>query len=244
MLRLLTLNVGLSRDRFGPWSDRLEVAAEAIRRADPDVALLQAVERRPRNGTETDQAADLAAGLGAGWHASFVAAADRHDGSAVGTAWLSRAPLAIDHRRLTLLTPDEDPNPRVVSYANVRGVTVWNTYFSWVEAQARRNVEETLEAIGEEPGAAVVAGDFNCAPQNSALDLLRRRGWTDVWEKLRPSDDGLTFFENGRLAKRIDYVWASPALASRLGSIDRIAVDPGSGGYRVSDHAGLVVSIT
>jgi endonuclease/exonuclease/phosphatase family metal-dependent hydrolase len=242
MLRLVTLNVGLGGDRFGRWSDRLAVAADVIRRTNPDVALLQAVERRPRDGAVTDQAGDLAANLGTGWHAHFVAAAGRHGGSAVGTAWLSRAPLAIDRRSLTLLTEEQDPNPRVLSHAYVEGVSVWNAYFSWVEAQARRNVEETLEAVGEKPGAAVVAGDFNCVPRNSALDLLRRRGWIDVWKELRPNDDGLTFFENGRLAKRIDYVWASPALASRLGSIDPIAVDPGSGGYRVSDHAGLLVT--
>jgi endonuclease/exonuclease/phosphatase family metal-dependent hydrolase len=56
-------------------------------------------------------------------------------------------------------------------------------------------------------------------------------------------ESGYTFVEEGRLSKRIDYAWLNQELAGSLRSIAVIAGESAPDGLRVSDHAGLQVTL-
>jgi endonuclease/exonuclease/phosphatase (EEP) superfamily protein YafD len=92
-------------------------------------------------------------------------------------------------------------------------------------------------------GAALLVGDLNTVSESDLMRRLAADGWTDVWAYLRPQDAGYTF-ESNAPDKRIDYVWARQELLSSLREIDVVKEKPNADGARLSDHLGLVVTLT
>lgn len=246
MAAVMSLNLQYDNDRHGPWERRKRLIAEAARAAGADVLMLQAVRRYPSGSRAPDQAAQLAALSNGDYRLSrFEPAEERGDGGAEGNACVSRAPCrTFDSLRLRSEPGDEDPVRRMV----LRGafdwpegrLTVLNAHFSWVESQARRNVDEALPFIRSTGGPAILVGDFNMRPDAEPLKKLRGLGWTDVWEALRPGEDGFTF-ESDAPVQRIDYVWASPGLEKHIRRIEVVRTQ--SIGARLSDHLGLCVRL-
>jgi endonuclease/exonuclease/phosphatase family metal-dependent hydrolase len=101
-----------------------------------------------------------------------------------------------------------------------------------VAAQAADNACELLD------GDALLPGDLNNPPDAQPIQDLKAAGWRDLWAELHPGKDGFTF-ESSRPRLRIDYAFASPALFSRVQSIEIVANSAG----HASDHFGLLVTL-
>jgi exonuclease III len=92
-------------------------------------------------------------------------------------------------------------------------------------------------------GFCLLVGDLNITPESGHLDPFSDAGWTDAWSELRPQEGGFTFFEAGRLARRIDYVWVNRDLRPYLAGVDIAAHLQHSSGARVSDHVALQAAL-
>lgn len=245
MPSLLTWNLGYCDERFGPWPTRRQLVEAELARGAHELALFQAVER---TRDRVDAMTEFAAVFPDARRSEFVAASGE-PGREVGCGVLSWVPLrALRRLRLsTVAGADDDRSERVVVAVEIgeAGYEMWiaNAHFSWVEAQARSNVAETLEWLSALEGPKVLAGDMNNEPSSDVFTPLRRAGWVDAWEALRPGEDGRTFLENGRLVKRIDHAWVSPEAEPLLRAVDRVGMEAAPDGLRVSDHFGLALRL-
>jgi endonuclease/exonuclease/phosphatase family metal-dependent hydrolase len=247
MLSILTLNINYQVDKHGPWEIRKTLIEEVIARSNPDIIALQAVARPPRSEEEPDQALQLMALMPDYRYVFFQPAEESLDGSAKGSAVMSRLPMSKrDSLALSLRPGLQDTDQRRVLHAcfelPVGTFHLFNAHFSWVGEQASDNLDEALPYIetGDEP--ALLVGDFNIPAGEPLLARLRQAGWTDAWTALHPGEEGLTF-EAGSLSIRIDYAWLNPALAPHLDSIEIIANEALDGHARLSDHLGLLVRL-
>ncbi len=69
----------------------------------------------------------------------------------------------------------------------------------------------------------------------SGIDLLQREGYVDCFRTINPRTPGFTC-PAGALAGRIDFIFASPELASRLTHSDVVSTGNGVRGEEASDH--------
>jgi endonuclease/exonuclease/phosphatase family metal-dependent hydrolase len=241
-MKLLTLNLNGYAEKHGPWERRRERIIELLGRERPDVLALQAVATDPARDGGLDQATQLArARPEYGW--LHVEPPDLA-GLQPGSAFLSRLPL---HDIAALpLTPRPgcaDSSPRVALHACIAlplgPLHVFNAHLSWVPAQAAENLRELLPWVASFGAPAIVAGDLNTPADSPLLDALRDRGFRDLWQQLRGDEPGPTF-ESHDPSLRIDFVWASAALAARARDIERL--DGERDGEHLSDHLGLSAS--
>lgn len=245
MITLVTLNINYDGDRHGPWEARRLLIEQALERTYPDILLLQAVLQDPTQFRGEDQASQLSSLLPDFEHVYFVPAETLPGRIVHGSAILARLPFAArDSLTLNLRPGLDDTHQRTVVYSrfDLPGgpLHVFNAHFSWNPEQGKDNLEETLPFIDSVKDPALLAGDFNIPPESGLLDILRRAGWVDAWEHLRPGEAGHTF-EAHRPTTRIDYLWANPALAPHLKGIERLRYENGS--IRLSDHLGLRVEL-
>lgn len=243
MLKIMTLNLNFLVDKHGAWQERRRLIAQEIERHSPDITTLQAV-RRTSNGA--NQADELSALVPDQAYVTFVAAAEHADGTADGSAFLSRLPaVTIDSRRLTLPEHPEDSTPRILILAAFKrpqtDLSILNCHFSWISKQSVSGVSEALSFLRPITGPVVMVGDMNSSPESEAMQKLASEGFTDVWRKLHPQDAGYTF-EADQPGMRIDYVWVSEALKPRLQGIERVGTPPPQP-PRLSDHLGLIVTL-
>jgi len=249
-MKVMTLNLNFCESKHGRWPARRELIVEAIRQHAPDIVAFQAVRKEPENENGKDQAAQMADRLPEFKHVVFVAAAQHGDGRQDGSAFLSRFPFEqVHHRALSLgIEPPhgaEDPATRIILFARLTSPTlsIFNSHYSWGYPQAASNLQEALSYMRQIDGPALLVGDLNNVPDSDLMRRLAAEGWTDVWAYLRPHDAGYTF-ESHAPDKRIDYVWATRCLLSSLRAIDVVKEKPSSSGARLSDHLGLIVTLT
>jgi len=238
-MKLMTLNLNLLADKHGSWEVRRERIIATISEIAPDIVALQAV-RRLSSGQ--DQAQELASCLPELPFPAFIPGANRPDGTADGSAFLSRLPPeAVDSFQLTAEHPD-DRTPRLVLVGRFRvaksRLIIVNCHFSWIADQALQNVEETLARLDGTTPAHLMAGDMNSTPDTVAMRRLAQAGWRDAWHQLRSEEPGWTF-ESDRPAIRIDYIWTNPSLGARANRVETV----GDSGSRLSDHLGLYADI-
>lgn len=246
MLRIMTLNINGYGDKHGPWETRRALIAAAIAAADADVVAMQAVARNPARAKGEDQASQLRAMLPGYRYHLFEPASAQADGE-TGNAFLARIPLSDKQvHRLSCIEGHEDTQARLLLAAYVDSreghLCLVNGHFSWVPTQNARNVDETLAHLDAVRTPTLLMGDLNATPDSEALRPLPRRGWVDAWARLRPRDPGFTF-EPPRPESRIDYVWAQDETRHRIGDIALVGA-PAPGAVRLSDHLGLVVTIS
>jgi endonuclease/exonuclease/phosphatase family metal-dependent hydrolase len=248
MMKLMTLNINHHSDSHGPWASRRGRIAEAIRRHAPDIIAFQAVRGGSLREPAPRQAWEVAWEAGGYPHAAYAPGDSLPDGESLGSAFLSRFPMErAEGLPLGLAEgQSEDSSGRALLSGLFRTpwgpLRVFNAHFSWVPAQALINVEQALSYMsetGKEP--ALLAGDMNMPPDSLAMARLRSAGWVDVWSRLRPDDPGPTFDAKSP-DRRIDYVWANPPLVERLEGIDLVMES--KGGHWLSDHRGLVVTLS
>lgn len=248
MIKILTLNVNTYSTSCGPWPVRIGLIRELLENTCPDVIALQAVRREPGQYQGEDQAEQISS-LTNLYRDIYFQPAMCFPGDVVeGDAILSRLSIIErDYRNLSLLEDEEDNLQRVIQHAQLKLDAGWlhlfNTELSWSRKQAAVQMREILEEIGDISGPALLAGDFNLNPEDTALEPLREHGWVDLWSQFYPRQDGFTFFESGEMVKRIDYAWANAELLPRVLGIKIVADESAGLDVRPSDHAGLLVSM-
>lgn len=243
MFRVLTLNLNYRVERHGPWPARRERILAEIRRTQPHVIALQAVEQGAPGDNQAEELARALPGYVYVWFEPVLSLAG---GAAKGMAFVGRVPFE-RHGVCPLSHRDDidDRDPRRVLRVHCApggGIDIYNAHFSWVKGQAESNLREALPFINESRAPALLLGDFNQAPDSAVHESLRAAGWADAWPWLRGAEPGATF-EAGAPTRRIDYAYANAPLVGRLSAIDLVGVDCVAP-PRLSDHLGLLVTLT
>lgn len=109
----------------------------------------------------------------------------------------------------------------------------------------RKQFSESLEYL-EAARAAVLVGDFNCAPDSHESEALK--GVVDCWEALRPGEDGFTYDSELNFCAqkqnrsqphrlRMDRILTTGRL--KAAQIELIGLEPVGEALHCSDHFGL-----
>ncbi len=249
MLKIMTLNLNYYGFKHGPWSVRKNIICDAIQEASPDIIAFQAVRADQKENEGLNQAAQLAKMLPKYEHVFFQPAVNYPDGSADGSAIIARMPwIETSYQELALIQGLEDTNQRVIlaaSFDTNKGIFhFFNAHFSWVYEQGVVNGEEALNFTDSFTGPKIFVGDLNTTPDSDLWKPFNKAGWVDVWAVTRPGEKGNTFVEGGELSKRIDYVWVTQDLIRKVESIEVILDKAHENGYRASDHAGLLMTLS
>ncbi|RPI29784.1 MAG: hypothetical protein EHM61_00430 [Acidobacteria bacterium] len=243
MLKIMTLNLNYLVDKHGAWPERRGLIARTIEQNGPDIIAFQAVRAMGGGLTQIEELSRLVSGYP---YRVFIAAVEHGDGTADGSAFLSRVPSSsVDSLRLSLPDDPDDPTPRVLLHGVFvlqQGILdLLNCHFSWISPQAVRSVSEVLPYVGGINGPVMLVGDMNSTPETEAMKKLAQAGFIDVWSELHPGDTGFTF-EADNPSIRIDYAWINPLLQPLLKGIEQVGeLSPHP--PRLSDHLGLVVTL-
>ncbi|GAA1925335.1 hypothetical protein GCM10009737_28880 [Nocardioides lentus] len=185
--RTVTVDVVTYNIKAGRDSPRgLGSIAAELASWDPDVVLMQEVDRfRSRTG-RVDQPASLAAALGPSWSWTFGANVSERPGAASGTAILSRFPILADLN--TALPNERGGQPRGVLSARLRiggtEVTVHNTHLEPRRPYAPlrvRQMSAVIRAVDADEGPAILGGDFNSGPGTDPLRVATGGRLADSW---------------------------------------------------------------
>jgi endonuclease/exonuclease/phosphatase family metal-dependent hydrolase len=204
----------------------IATVASEIRSLDPDVVLLQEVDRFHGRTGGVDQAAYFAEALG--MEASFSPNVVQGQGQ-YGTAILSRFPI-LDSGRFALPN-GSGGEPRGLQWAGLeiggQEVRVYNTHLQnkivgLREAQARH----VAGILAGEEQPTILGGDMNATANTPTLGPLLAQ-LVDAWAVAGAGPEG-----TGPNGSRIDFVMASPTLEPQGAQALRSAV---------SDHARVVV---
>lgn len=226
MLRMMSYNIHAGAGEDNVFD--LERQAAVIEAQRPDVVALQEVDVHwsARSGY-TDEASWLARRLRMRvfFGPIYTLPPDRPGAPPreYGLAILSRFPIlaAENHKITRLSTQVPDPVPELAAgfpeiVLRVRGVPlhVYDTHldFRADPAVRRAQVADMLAIMNDRPGAKILAGDFNAAPNAAELaplwdelsDVMTRRGGPDL--PTYPADVPL---------QRIDYVTTTPDIGVR-----------------------------
>lgn len=215
-LRLVTYNIRHGRGMDGEVN--LERTAAVLRQLSPDIVALQEVDNGVARSGGQDQAAVLGQLLGME-HAfgSFM----EYQGGHYGMAILSR------HRivRVDPVTLPEGNEPRVALAIEVEApggirLMVINVHFDWVADDGFRyaQAEHLTGYLDALTIPYLLVGDFNDEPTSRTLALFRAR----AVEVAKAAGAGLTF-PSTEPVKEIDYLFAAPASAWRVGTAEVIA---------------------
>jgi endonuclease/exonuclease/phosphatase family metal-dependent hydrolase len=159
-----------------------------------------------------------------------------------GPAILSRFPiLAADNHKITRLsTQAPDPVPELAPgfpeiVIAVRGVRlrVYDTHLDFRNDPAvrRAQVADMLAIMNREPGAKILAGDFNATPGSAELAPL----WAEVSDALALAGGGGTLTYPADVpAQRIDYVATTPGIGVRAARVPETVA---------SDHRPVVADL-
>ncbi len=194
--------------------DRLDLprTAAVLRALSPDLVGLQEVDQGVRRSGGVPQSDSLGRLLGMqGAFGAFMA----YQGGEYGLAILSRHPIV---RALPIRLPDGH-EPRVALLVEVvlpdaDTVSVVNVHFDWVANDTLRHAQalaltRVLDTLSR---PYVLLGDFNDEPGSRTLALFAAR----ATEARKPAADRFTF-SSGEPAKEIDFIFAAPAVAWRVG---------------------------
>ncbi len=207
-LTAMTFNIHFGKTPAGePGLDRI---AQEIRVWDPDVVVLNEVDRDRGRSDGVDQARVLGrmTGLTAAYGPNR-----RYGGGTSGNAVLSALPVVrSDNQRLPFV---EGTIPRGLLRVTVeldgRPVDVFATHFENTSPTARRQqAREVGRTVSRSPRPFVLGGDLNASPEGVALEVLAGFGVADAWDAVG-TDDGLTA-PAAAPRRRIDYLLSDERL--------------------------------
>jgi len=97
----------------------------------------------------------------------------------------------------TLLDISSDQNKRITQYAVMANqeitFAIFNTHFSYKELGMKLNVDETINYMNRFAGyPLMLVGDMNAKPDNENIHKFALEGYTDIWQKLHPKENGFT----------------------------------------------------
>lgn len=195
-LRLLSFN---TRRAEGPPGSLKRLAHE-IRALEPDLVLLQEVDRFQRRSRRVDQARVLADLLG--MHDSYSPTVVRGR-SQYGTLILSRHPI-VDTGRIRLPgRPGVEPRALHWATVDVRGrlMNVYNTHLESVRPRLRlRQARTVLRTVRRDRRPVVVGGDLNSWPASGLVAEVSAH-LTDTWSA------GSGPSATGAGGRKIDYLF-------------------------------------
>lgn len=222
----------------------LDVVADVIHAAGPDVVALQEVQRA--------QARALARRLGwsMAWTFKHWAIVVRPEGLAllapvplegIGTIHLARRFRFWSWRRRVALRATVDgPDGRITVVGTHLGAGVG-------DPERARQAAMTVEALRTGPGeiGGCVAGDLNTHPGSVVLEVYAAAGLRDAWDEARPDEPGPTNWRPGPRdappTQRLDYVLVTDELdvvSAELPTAEK-SVRYGE----LSDHLPLTVTV-
>lgn len=164
-LRVASYNI-----QHGKGMERKEVdlarQAAVIKAMNADVVVLQEVDKVCERSGKVDQAAEMA--RLAGYPHYFFAPAMDFQGGKYGLAVMSRRPF-LATRAVSL---DHGGEPRAAAIGTIehdgRKIRVVSIHLDHLAAERREaQAADLLKQLGECPGATILAGDFNCAPDQA-----------------------------------------------------------------------------
>jgi endonuclease/exonuclease/phosphatase family metal-dependent hydrolase len=172
-----------------------------------------------------------------------------------GVGIVSALPLA-GMATIDLVTADFPRKALLGAYASPAGmIVVATSHLSYraEDADARLQQANQILALATEwqsgtgrPGGthALIAGDFNTAPDTAPIQAIVSAGFTDVWTAVHPGDPGLSF-PSSAPNKRIDYLLlrAATGVALSPSAATEEFGQPYSGTSYVSDHLGFVATL-
>lgn len=238
-MRLLSLNLGGTSDKYGSWATRAVRIGKLIGDERIDVLVAQAAPL----GEDGRFSPDLRLLMPGHDHVALAVPAAT-DSAAAGMAIVSMARLDRVEETALSRQDGEDPFNRKLLAAQLpgAGLTIVDAHFSWVDAQARDNVREALAFVAGLEGDVLLMGDMNQPHDGAAMRMIEDAGFVDCWARGgggARGGEGLTF-ESGKLWGRIDYVWER-ADKPRVTSVRTVG---GTGDGALSDHLGLIVDLT
>lgn len=222
-LRVLSYNVQdcFSLGRKG--GQRVAATAEAVRKAAPDVAGIQELDRKTTRSGGRDIAAELAEG--AGMFLSYGPAID-FQGGKYGIGILSKKQQV---RSYTVPLPGKEER-RALEVAEFPGYVFFCTHFSLTEESQRASVPIVNAECAKFTKPVILVGDFNTEPTSDVIKEFEKS-----WRRV--SADAPTFpADNPKI--RIDHIFVHSSVPVRA---DAAAVlDEPS----VSDHRPTFVTLT
>ncbi|MDQ6526399.1 endonuclease/exonuclease/phosphatase family protein [Nocardioides sp. LHD-245] len=215
-LTVLTFNI-----HFGAGHDGrsgLDRIAEEITTWQPDIVLLQEVDKgRPVSGN-VDQAAVL--GAKTGLHHVYGGNSRNTGAGPRGNAILSRFPIVASANTHLPMAGGRELRGLLHAQVDVGGVpvSVYATHFDHRSRQARTVAARTVvQLMAADPLPKVVGGDLNTGPDARAIAILRRSGLGDAWAVGKGK--GATVPAD-RPGSRIDFIlhdgWFTPLQAEVL----------------------------
>jgi len=233
-MKVLTLNTWGIR---GP-AQRRPLLLQAIRQINADILLLQEATD-PALLEELDYPT-------------------RHHTAEGWLAILSRYP-DTGHRSVTYSTVSPvEPYRRQALFVHldVEGTPLWvvNTHLSWKaedSASRRAQAEELVRLCGSLEGPVLAGGDFNAAPAEPPIRMMREAGFSDLFAALHPEKPGITW-DNRNLHiqshtvrfpdRRIDYLLLR-GKELKPARCEVVCDVPAAGGLCPSDHYGVLADL-
>lgn len=207
LLRVMTYNLHHGVDRNG--APTLREIAHLIADYRPDVVGLQEVDRRWSARSEfRDQAADLAAATG--MQVTFYPTLTREENEAgYGLAVLTRHAPA---RQISgLYKQAKEPRGYLGVEFTAAGwpVTFVVTHLGLDAAERQAQIAELGAVLDTLAGPLILAGDFNCRPEEPAAKALAGV-LQDALALSGRGETGTLLAGDGRPGSRIDFLFASP----------------------------------
>lgn len=240
--RVLVFNIHAGKDAGAQRN--LESVADLVRKVDPDVVLLQEVDRGTRRSGDVDQLKVLEEATQ--YSAVFGKSLD-YDGGQYGIAGLSRTRISEDATESLPIQPPQaraggSYEPRAAltftTSTPVGSIVALNTHLDaskdeHYRLQETAHILSMITRLRSGDRQVVAGGDFNTEPGSTAYERLIAGGLRDAWKECGKGD-GFTYPADNPV-KRIDYLFMTSGLRCTHAEV----LDT-----RISDHRPLVVTLT
>jgi endonuclease/exonuclease/phosphatase family metal-dependent hydrolase len=214
-LRAMTFNIHFGKTPDG--EPGLGQIAEEIRAWDPDVVVLNEVDRDRGRSGGVPQARRL--GRLTGMTPAY-GPNRRYGGGTSGNAVLSDLPVLSSRNRALPFRAGTIPRGllRVTVELDGRPLDVYATHLENSSPTARQaQAREIGRTVSGSPRPFVLGGDLNANPDGPALDVLRRFGLLDSWEAVGRGPGATAPARAPR--KRIDYLLSDERLVPRRSDV-------------------------
>ncbi|GGD56935.1 endonuclease/exonuclease/phosphatase family protein [Paenibacillus nasutitermitis] len=123
---------------------------------------------------------------------------------------------------------------------------IFNTHLDHISQEARRKgigliVKQLAERSTVTGIPAVLAGDFNCEPDDEVIAALNREGFVNAYSAMERQEIGSTWhgFKGGETGEPIDYIFVAPEVQISSVYVDRNKYDD----RYPSDHYPVIATL-
>lgn len=204
IVRVLTFNILHGATTKGDFN--LDVIADVIKRANPDLVALQEVDFKTKRAKDLDLTTELALRTGM---TSYYARAMEYDGGAYGEGVLSKLPIL--EARTIALPHQSSSEPRAaaeITMVSTPGDTIRfiGTHLDHLKENRDRimQVNKINEILESSPYPTILAGDLNDIPDSEPISILESIWGAAYHKKLENT------FPSDSPRVKIDYVMYAP----------------------------------